>query len=247
MNNQASVCSQPPALSDEDLFAVVNDIASDIVLAHLNICQHCAYKLSVARIFVKRLSSYVYRFGCPDVENLAAYVAKTLDRNSTADIERHILDCVRCSDELLVLYEANKVSVASSPTIASTIDGVVVRLGQSVRRKLAALAPTTPGLVLRGTEQAHRFTATAGATQVLIETQQRTAKWILSGQIAVDEEESWAGGLVEVYSDKQVLLTGFIDEMNEFHFEGLQTELADLLLTSPSGSQIVINSIPLRF
>ncbi len=246
MNSQTMACSWPPALSDEDLFAVLDNIANEAVIAHLSTCPYCTRRLNVTRLFIKRLLTQTYRFDCPDVDQLASYVIGLLDHNGQATIEKHILYCSSCREELLTFQKSDQRYAEVSPAMAQAQESATTRFTRALRRQIASLIPLRPGLVLRGAEHIYRFTATAGATQVLIEAQERHDKWTLSGQIAMHGEELWSEGLVEIYSNEQLLLTGFIDELNEFAFDGLQDGVIDLILTPLTGTQIVIKSIPMQ-
>ena len=108
-------CAFPPALSDRDLIAAIDDEAEPHVISHLCRCPHCAARAKALATVQQQLRSKLYRLFCPSSDDLIDYHQGFLPPERHASLARHLAICPHCSHELLILERAVRVYVVGRP------------------------------------------------------------------------------------------------------------------------------------
>jgi hypothetical protein len=230
-------CSSPPPLTDDQLSAALDQAAAPDVIAHLASCASCAERLATAQLAEHSLRSALYRWDCPDPQTLADYHLGRPSAEEQRAIVRHLETCARCSDEIaelaLFMREEAPVAVMAEPSPARRPAG----RGWS----LARLLPRTPALALRGGPGAPlMFEADDGVT-IFLETQPAAGgQTELRGQLVADDQEGWAGALIELRQAGALRATAVIDDMGTFRVAALPTQPTELRATRADGRALLL-------
>jgi hypothetical protein len=230
-------CSLPPPLNDDQISAVLDEAATPDVTGHLARCVSCAARLEDARQAEGSLRSSLYRWDCPAPQALADY---HIGRPGAADqraIARHLEECARCSEEIaeLVLFmrdeapHAEPAAPVAAPRPASR--------GWS----LARLLPRAPALALRGgAAEPLMFEADGGVT-IFLEIQPAPGGQAeLRGQLVADDQDSWAGALVEIRQSGALRATAAVDDMGAFGGPALPIIPTELRITRADGRALLL-------
>jgi anti-sigma factor RsiW len=248
MGNELSTCSRPPALTDEALWAALDEVADASVVDHLAHCPYCAARLAALRRFGRALVSKLYRWGCPDVDTLGDYALGLLEGAAQRRVDDHLKTCVHCAGEVQALrsFLANEDAPAQR-TRRAPADDVPRSLMRGITRVIATLMPLEPGLALRGSDETNRIMAATPHESVIIETLCRGDMCELTGQLIAGGEgaegPAWQGALVEIYQDGRLAAAAVLDEMNEFTCAKLKPVTSRIVITSTGGRQIVIDGV----
>lgn len=101
-------CALPPALSEQDLIAAIDDEAEPHIMHHLCRCPHCAARArSLARL-QQQLRTKLYRVFCPASDDLIDYHQGLLAAERHASVARHLAMCPHCAHELLLLEQTTR-------------------------------------------------------------------------------------------------------------------------------------------
>jgi hypothetical protein len=185
--------------SQDDLSAYAVDanlVASDIA-QHIAACPDCSAEVESYQL----LEASLYRFECPDLEELEAYIQGRLTPQQMATVESHRLECPLCEHDLAVIRAVRP--VVAAPSYGPVTDrgeageSMWERIQGSVRRVVAQLLPAPPelGLAVRskyepgntGDERTAEI-YTAGTIEVALRWRQGPEGTTLSGQIAGVED-----------------------------------------------------------
>src|SRR4051794_17389646 len=101
-------CTFPPALSELDLIAAIDDEAEPRVLHHLCRCPHCAARAKALATMQDQLRAKLYRLFCPLSDDLIDYQQGLLSSERHASIARHLAICPHCAHELLLLTHTTR-------------------------------------------------------------------------------------------------------------------------------------------
>lgn len=98
-------CISPPQLADTDLLAYLDGEASAQVAAHLERCPHCRKRARRLARLQRQLVAGLYRYHCPSPAELGEYHLNLLPRYQTAALDRHLVECLHCAQEVRQLEE----------------------------------------------------------------------------------------------------------------------------------------------
>ncbi len=99
-------CALPPALSERDLIAAIDEEAEPHIVNHLCRCPHCAARAKSLARFQQQLRAKLYRIFCPSSDDLIDYQQGLLPPDRHASITRHLAICPHCSHEAMLLDQA---------------------------------------------------------------------------------------------------------------------------------------------
>lgn len=138
-------CIEPGLVTDEELLAVADGVASRLVEAHLASCPRCAAVVESYARDQRRLVGALYRLDCPLSLALEGYHRGLLTPSERMTVAAHVVDCVPCGADLAVLRR----DARAVPTNLDDPAGWR-------RRLVAALQPRPRNLAagLRGTDDA---------------------------------------------------------------------------------------------
>lgn len=232
-------CSFFSPLTDEQLFAVLDDEADEAVMRHLAGCPHCSARLAALQRTVYSLKSKLHRYDCPSPDALADYHLNTSTQQE--EITAHLALCSSCRAEI-DLFEA----LLNSETQLQPQFHASARRLPHLSEIIATLIPhsLTPSSALRG-EETNKMTARGNGATVFLEVESLADGYTLTGQVLTGNDESWVGALVEVRQAGEFVTTARLDEMGEFRCPALPGGVISLRITSETGHTITIPDVDL--
>jgi hypothetical protein len=230
-------CSSPPPLTDDQISAALDEAAGPEVIDHLAGCASCAARLEDARQREQALRSSLYRWDCPTPQALAEYHIGRMDAQEQRAIARHLEECARCSEEVaeLVVFMRDEppAAISEPPAAAPRPAG----RGWS----LARLLPHAPALALRGGAAAPLMFEADGGVTVFLEIEPAAGgQATLRGQLVADDQDSWAGALVEIRQSGALIATAAMDELGAFQTPALAPQPAELRITRADGRALLL-------
>jgi hypothetical protein len=230
-------CSTPPALTDEELSAVLDGEFDRSIQQHLSRCPGCAARLAEMRQ-MDRLFHSLKRIECPSPQQLADFHMGFLDNEHANIIQQHLESCPRCQDELAILI--NFLDLPSEEPIPNPI----IQLWDTKDEYKATHVDTSGNLALRGLEEKSGHLQ-VGTAHIFYEISPIAKGYLLSGQV-VDDEASWASAVAEFWQENALQQVGVLDETGEFRFEFTTGLPITLYVTSASGGILVVEDIPIQ-
>jgi len=207
-------CTQPGAITPEDIVAYADGEAPERVIAHMRGCRHCRAEAGRYASIGRRLGGALRRFDCPSPHELGELELGLLAPDQTLALARHVADCPRCVDELRTLRDFLVTEPAVRP-------GVLERL----RWVVAALVEPGPGLAvaaLRGAADPNSRTYRAEGTTITVSVEPGSMRGraTLLGLIACETRaEPPAGLAVELIGPDGPLARAQSDDLGSFSFE----------------------------
>ena len=230
-------CSNPPALTDEELSAVLDDEAEDSTLQHLRQCPGCAERLGEMKKRDKLLER-LWRIECPVPQRLADYYLGMSDAETSQPIRQHLEDCPRCQDELMMLAEF--LGLEEEP-----IANPIIELWPKETRWKAIRVETSGSLALKGTDDETAHDAKAGTATVYLESNATLSGFVLKGQV-LDPQVDWAGAVAEAWAGGATQQVCILDADSEFRFDLTTAGSVNLYITSVSGVTLVVENITIQ-
>ncbi len=247
MTHSFDLCQNPPALSEDDLFAAIDGSAGATILSHLAGCGYCARrKENLARemqTLEGGLRREMFRQGCPDPETLADYALGALTGAARAAIDQHLSTCLRCTNEAAWLREALTPAVAQPKRALQAepeVEPFDVRLIRQVKRIFATLLPVQPQFALRGESDTRAFTAEFEGGQAFVELTPGAAGWRLTGQLLFDDGgDAWRGAFVQIRAGDRLIAAAVADDLLEFGCDLVEAGPISVVATAGDGRQFV--------
>lgn len=234
-------CSQPPALTDDQLSAALDNEAEPAVTAHLAACPACAARLLAARALEQQLKAELYRHDCPSAHELADYQAGALAGAAAGAIAAHIGSCPLCGAEL----EALELLLADDPPRAQAAQRGPRAWVPRFKPILASIAPSPQATVLRG-QAVGTIMAEAGETAIFLQLASGTeGRVVLTGQLLAAHPERWRAALVEVRQDGSLSCVAPLDPSGAFQCLLPTSDPAEILFIAEAEPTIVIPAVAL--
>lgn len=230
-------CSSPPPLTDDQLSAALDQTAAPDVIDHLANCASCAARLDAAEQAEQSLRSALYRWDCPTPQTLADYHVGRARAADQRAIIRHLETCARCSEEMadLVLFMRDEV-----PLVAPA-EPITARGPLSRGWTLAQLLPRAAGPALRGGAGGPLMFETDDSVTIFLELQPVANDQVeLRGQLVADDQDDWAGALVELRQAGMLRATAAIDDLGTFRVAALPTQPTELRATRADGRALLL-------
>lgn len=237
-------CTQPPALTEDQLTAVLDGEAAPETLQHLERCPGCSRRLQRARQLESAVRTGLWRWECPPSQTLGDYHLQLLGAEQLAVIARHLDTCPHCAAELADL----RAFLASGPVPAARPQRPPFRLPRLPRpgELIAAFVPQTPVMALRGSS-AGQITAHASGITIFLEFQPVASGFELTGQIITEKkQDEWVGALVELRQADALTCTATLDEFGEFKCALPTAEPATLRIRAHTGRVVVLDGLDLQ-
>lgn len=241
----SDLCQNPPALSEDDLFAAIDGIAGATINTHLAICGYCARRKEILAREMQTLEGglrvEMFRQGCPDPDTLADFALGALTGATRAAIDQHLSTCLRCSSEAAWVREALAPAVAQPKrALPAEIEPFDVRLIRQVKRIFATLLPAQPQFALRGESDTRVFTADFEGGQAFVELTPGAAGWRLTGQLLFDDGgDAWRGAFVQIRAGQRLTAAAVADDLLEFGCDLVQAGPISIVATAGDGRQFV--------
>jgi hypothetical protein len=233
-------CSDPPPRPVDQITAALDGVAAPEVRAHLGRCEACAARLAQARQLEAGLRASLRRWDCPAPQQLADYHLGRLEGAADRAIARHLAICASCAQEveaLRVFLLADEPPAAPAVPAPAPLDRS--RRGPLLGRRLPQAA------ALRG-GAGGPIQAQAGDTTVFLDVQPAGAgQVVIQGQIVDDDQERWAGALVELRQGGALPASAAVDDLGSFGCGPLPAGPTELRATPSRGRMVILPDLDL--
>lgn len=257
-------CSNPPALTDEQLNAALDGLADEAVTAHLERCDFCRAEFETIRAFDERLKSKLHRWDCPSLQVLGDYELNLLTGDEFKTVKSHVRSCPRCQAELNTLRdflsetenpfdEALEILPETHPEPQRRVNRktpaqiLVAEPLQHVTayasRGVAALrGAAEPGIDLES-QPLHEV---KGIT-IFMEVQDApNHQLMLVGQLILDSYADWADALVELRQGGRVKVISAVNDTAGFRCRLTNRDPFDVTITSRKGTVLLLRDVQPR-
>ena len=248
-------CRYPPAMTDDEISALIDGDAADAALEplrqHAARCESCAARLDEAQQLERFLDHHLRDWDCPTSQQLGDYHTRLLDAPAMEHIARHLDECARCRAELEELRDFVSdllPDVPFQPTRAPAVQPAgTERRPVTFRELTAVLLSPAPALALRGNVSPRTITAQAGEVTVFLELQQEGTdrRFALRGQLVADDLAEWSRALVEIWQLNVLEATTTVDDMGSFKRKPFQPGLTDIRIRTEFGATLLITNVTL--
>ncbi len=236
-------CSQPPALTDDEISALLDNLADANIVAHIAHCAKCAIRFRRAKQIELLLRQNLLRSDCPTPARLREYHLGLLTATEERVILRHLEQCALCKAEiedlrlfLSVDEPVQPVPVAPPPRQSQPRRGTII----------ARLLPQLPALALRGSGS-NPLTAEANGATIFLDIQPTNdGRVTINGQLVAEEQEHWNGALVELWQAGALQATASLDDLGSFFCGPIIPGQSELRITPEQGTAIVLPDLDLK-
>jgi hypothetical protein len=214
------------------------------VQAHLQGCASCAARLERAREAERALTGRLYRWDCPPAPLLADYHIGLVESEQARIIDRHLKQCPICAAEVARLRQF---LAAAAPAPASAPSGPGrPRRGELIARLRPGAEGVGAGLAVRGAGQSS-LVAEAAGMMIFLEVQPAPNTQVaLLGQLMADDQDAWAGALIELRSAGALQATAALDDLGGWVCGPLPAGPAELRITGEDGRSVRLEQVELR-
>jgi hypothetical protein len=233
------VCISPPAVSDGQLLAYLDESADAETTLHLARCAACRQRAQTLARTQRRLAEHIYRVACPISVVLGEYQLALLPAEQMKQLATHIADCPHCTRELQQLHTyltdlAPALDVDPLAVLGEHARVVVARLAHGLAGLTAASHPMPALAGVRG-EQMPQYTYEAGDVQVILDIQPDAVRSDQKGIIGLVLGLEGAPSLeAQLYRESQLIATTQVDELGNFIFGALSSGVYELNLRNPT-------------
>jgi hypothetical protein len=242
-------CSLPPALTDEQLFSVLDEEADEATLAHLARCLYCQERIREAAQLETTLGQALHRWDCPTAQVLGDYLLGLLLPEAADDVVAHLAICSRCRQELQDLGAVLEVEEAGLKPALRPIPSsppLVKPARRPVWQELVArLLPQVAQPVLRGEAPDLTVAEAERITFFLAQEPGSDGQVILKGQLVAEDQATWIGALVQVFRQADLLCVTEVGEAGIFRCELPVGEPVRLRVAAARGDVVVVPEVPL--
>lgn len=234
-------CSNPPELSEDQLYAVVDGLGDEKTFKHLAVCLHCSKRLTALQRVDIALEARFVRFECPSSQVLMRHQLNDLEEKTNAEIGQHVRDCPRCQQELdmLALF-LSEISNELEPAAPShKLISVPHNLWQATHGEISGSLALKG---LRGSGDERTYDVKAGSASLFIEVKSLANNLLLTGQV-IDEQVDWRGSIAEIHQNGAGRRVQILDNLCEFKFDLSETSPLDLYITSPKGIVLALEQL----
>ena len=232
------VCVAPEEIEDWALQAYADGEQLPAVADHLRRCPACAARVASLSRLEARLTSVLYRFDCPTLDDLRAFVWRALPPARRQPLADHLAVCVPCQEEVTALGRTLTAPgrpigrrVNEQPHSMGLIGSLRTIWGQLMRPVLV------PAAALRGLGRRQAFYR-AGEVDVALTIETSGGQHLLLGQ-ALGISAGVAGRVFLCdLNGVEVARTG-LDETGSFVLTGLPAPPWELHLRLTEGGEAV--------
>src|SRR5262249_29892356 len=234
-------CTHLPPLTEDEICAAIDQVASPSVLSHLERCPGCAARVEQGRRLEHALARALYRFECVDAQRLGEFALDLADDEEARVLREHLAWCAPCGRELAELQTLLEVA-----PVSQTEQALEAREGHRraqapqlpLRERLAAWLPRFEEIIavlvspppalasvraVRGAEtEAAPIEARAGDTEITLEVRDRLG----DGRVVVYVQvippmdpkrpgtlsAEWNGALVTLRQQGEIRATGTLSD-----------------------------------
>ncbi len=229
-------CSDPEAVTPEDIVAYVDGDAPLRVVEHIRSCASCTAEARRYSRTQALLKAALHRFDCPSPTALGEYNLGLVSVEDRTRIAAHILECPVCAEELRML----RAFLADEPASAVGVAG-------QLRRIVASLITPRPGLapvgVRGGTSGTPTYEAEGLTISLNVSPGARRGRYALVGLVLFEAVGVEPPTQARAYlSSSGVDLpedSAEVDDLGNFAFDDLASGEYQLELRLPDRSIVV--------
>jgi len=237
-------CISTP-LSEDQLLAAMSGVAEDSVLEHLRQCEFCAMRLQRLEKAEEKFQQKMYRWDCPDDEQLGDFSLNLLQENRE-QIAEHVKICPACQSDLMELQR-----------FMDAVDQDESSERQSKRAAALPPRPTRPSirvpssLMRRSVLQAAMFRGDESQVfefedvKLVILVTQEQGYFELGGQLLGKGLSRWPNGLVKAQQKEGRPVLGIINERHKFRCRLSTDGDVTLTISAQDGTVFSIEGIKL--
>lgn len=236
-------------LTDEQISALVDEEDNILSQHHIEECESCRKRYEDAIRLENVMRHGLHRIDCPSPQTLGNYNANLLNTDDNIAIEEHLKICTTCRSELEILQsflddffpENDESETINSEKIIRPYEGFFEPKVQ-----------TTSMRKVRGNKRGNKKRQIRAETDeivLLIDIQIGTSGLAIEGLVLPATEEidlKWAGSLVEIRMNQELILISQVDDMETFRCEPVPEGMIDVRITSPTGNAIVLPDIEIE-
>ncbi len=228
-------CIVRSPLSDDDLLAVLDGEASELIQKHLEACGYCSARLAHMRKLEQGVHMIMYRSECPSADELADFVMEVAEFDTYSSIQEHLQYCVLCREEvqkLQMIFTANELPIARVSQAERFWQQVENRL-HDLEVQIVTLLVPRPLIAsgqLRGAGDRERIlNYEHGSITVMLRLEKGVDGLKINGTIIDTQSEGqWIGGHAELTSLELRRFIAMIDDDENFMFEQVTVGLFQL-------------------
>lgn len=236
-------CSVPPALTEDELTAYLAGQAESHVKAHLESCTFCRAQLDDMR-FGNLLNSVLHRFDCPDSQQLTDYVMQQLPSDERETMQKHLVFCLSCRDEIKVLQDFLETEIEEND-IALPETSTIHPKRWHPEDHLARVSKVPIASELRGRHQGPILASVSDTLNIFLEFKESVQATTLKGQIVTDDITIWQSAMVTIFHDLKLITTTTVDEWGAFQYDLAAILPVQIRITAASGATISIPELML--
>ncbi len=183
--------------------------------------------------FEQLVNAVLYRFNCPDVEELTNFNFSNVSADRASAIQTHVDDCPPCQTELSALrtYDAQTAGDTVAP-VSSTVREVIATLLSTGNQGNSSLG-TLAAAGIRGSSEGPRYTYLADDMRIMINTtliENGESKVTVTGLVTGPAvTQKW--DVQVTHEEEQVAVTS-VDDVGNFMLESLPAGIYQLKLVS---------------
>lgn len=256
-------CINPPALTDEQLNAALDDLADEAVMAHLETCAFCRAELESMHVFDELLKKELHRWECPSVQILGDYELDMLPSDQMRIVKAHVRECPRCQAELNALRDfmnAPDLPVTDALRQRPKQDGSFSQMPHRNSNWLVAQPlQDVAAYASRGVASVGRSQRGASDSGIDLDTQPlHEVKGItifmevregsnnqltLVGQLILEDFADWTDALVELRQAGSVKTVSAVNETAGFRCRLANRDPFDVTITSRKGTVLLLRDV----
>lgn len=249
---QETGCTKPPALTEDELIAVLADLAEKKVQAHLKQCPFCSAQLEEMRQIEEKLLMHMYRSDCPSADRLADYGMGNLIPDEAQKISKHLQTCLRCQQELAALEiifgfsaKAQEPEPLEEP-LWEPVKAFVQSIGKDF---LSILQPQTlqTASQFRGNDKATVLSYSHRSVTLMLSLEKVANGLKINGSLLdTENQERWQDSHIELISSEDVYYMALLDENDSFLLENVPEGSFRVNVYHASGRILRIEDVNLR-
>jgi len=223
--------------------ALLDDTATEETRDHVRRCAYCARQVRESAVIDMKMKLTLQRVDCPSSLELAEFHEQMLgDDERIIYIEQHIEICHRCREEVKVLKQF---MIGDDPHADTPSTGVQNPLGTLSSNHISRLFVNLeePDRVLRGRTSGPIQVTSEDGTTMFLEVDTELDEHILTGQLIVEDADSWEDAQVQVFQENALVVTVLIDEFGSFECKLKSTVAITIRINNKTGKTLVVEDI----